>query len=202
MKDYMRQLEQKNDDLERAHRILNQSIVDFEQMLDKAYEKNALLELEVDEKEVLQEKLQRLMDETRDLKQELNVKSRHATSATSNGGGPQLNSAASLNGTLINVVSNGDIMQQDITAITVIPPSTPSISLSNIDNNRHNNTTTTTANLNNYNQQQQQQQLQQGNTLKSKILRVFKRTRRTFRLNRTRINRKCDYDSQLKILKL
>lgn len=64
-KEYMRQLEQKNDDLERAHRILNESIVDFERMLDKAYEKNALLEMEVDEKEVLQEKLQRLMDETR-----------------------------------------------------------------------------------------------------------------------------------------
>lgn len=64
-KDYMRQLEQKNDDLERAHRILNESIVDFEKMLDKAYEKNAILEMEVDEKEVLREKLQRLMDETR-----------------------------------------------------------------------------------------------------------------------------------------
>lgn len=65
MRDYLRQLEQKNDDLERAHRILNESIVDFERMLDKAYEKNALLEMEVDEKEILQEKLQRLMDETR-----------------------------------------------------------------------------------------------------------------------------------------
>lgn len=65
MKEYLRQLEQKNDDLERAHRILNESIVDFEKMLDKAYEKNALLEMEVDEKEMLQEKLQRLMDETR-----------------------------------------------------------------------------------------------------------------------------------------
>uniref|UniRef100_A0A1A9WE31 NUDE domain-containing protein n=1 Tax=Glossina brevipalpis TaxID=37001 RepID=A0A1A9WE31_9MUSC len=80
MKEYLRQLEQKNDDLERAHRILNESIVDFERMLDKAYEKNALLEMEVDEKEILQEKLQRLMDETRaDLKQELNVKTRYST---------------------------------------------------------------------------------------------------------------------------
>uniref|UniRef100_A0A0K8TUG3 Putative lis1-interacting protein nude n=1 Tax=Tabanus bromius TaxID=304241 RepID=A0A0K8TUG3_TABBR len=76
MKSYLRQLEQKNDDLERAHRILSESIAGIETMLDKAYEKNALLESEVDEKEVLQEKLQRLMDETRDLKQELNVKSR------------------------------------------------------------------------------------------------------------------------------
>jgi len=65
MKVYLRQLEQKNDDLERAHRILNESIENFEKMLDQAYEKNALLELEVDEKGLLQEKLQRLMDETR-----------------------------------------------------------------------------------------------------------------------------------------
>lgn len=65
MKDYLRRLEQKHDDLERAHRILKESFNDFERMLNKAYEKNALLELEVDEKEVLQEKLQRLMDETR-----------------------------------------------------------------------------------------------------------------------------------------
>lgn len=34
-------------------------------MLNQAYEKNALLEMEVDEKEVLQVKLQRLVDETR-----------------------------------------------------------------------------------------------------------------------------------------
>lgn len=77
MKAYLRELEQKNDDLERAHRILSESIAGLETMLDKAYEKNALLEMEADEKEALQEKLQRLMDETRDLKQELNVKSRH-----------------------------------------------------------------------------------------------------------------------------
>ncbi|XP_055913032.1 nuclear distribution protein nudE homolog isoform X2 [Eupeodes corollae] len=84
MKQYLRQLEQKNDDLERAHRILNESIAYFETMLDKEYEKNALLEVEVDEKEKLQVKLQRLMDETRDLKQELNIKTRYP-STTPNG---------------------------------------------------------------------------------------------------------------------
>ncbi|XP_017956265.1 nuclear distribution protein nudE homolog isoform X1 [Drosophila navojoa] len=117
MKEYLRQLEQKNDDLERAHRILNESIVDFEKMLDKAYEKNALLEMEVDEKEVLQEKLQRLMDETRDLKQELNVKSRYTpangttttTTVSSAAGNSSMNSSASLpNG----IVANGDILLQ------------------------------------------------------------------------------------------
>ncbi|XP_068148907.1 nuclear distribution protein nudE homolog isoform X2 [Drosophila tropicalis] len=113
MKVYLRQLEQKNDDLERAHRILNESIENFEKMLDQAYEKNALLELEVDEKGLLQEKLQRLMDETRDLKQELNVKSRYTpTNGTSNNstgtaGNSSMNSSSSLpNG----IVANGDMM--------------------------------------------------------------------------------------------
>lgn len=65
LKTYCRQLEQKNDDLERAQRILGESIADIRQLLDVAYEKNALLENEVDEKEVLQQKIQRMMDENR-----------------------------------------------------------------------------------------------------------------------------------------
>lgn len=71
---YIRELEQKNDDLERANRVASESVVEFESMLNQAYEKNALLELEVDEKERMQIKLQRLMDEARDLKQELKVR--------------------------------------------------------------------------------------------------------------------------------
>ncbi|KAG4073990.1 hypothetical protein HA402_014195 [Bradysia odoriphaga] len=74
LKVYTRELEQVNDDLERAHRVVTESVAGFEAMLNQAYEKNALLEIEVDEKELLQVKLQRLMDETRDLKQELNVR--------------------------------------------------------------------------------------------------------------------------------
>lgn len=65
LKTYTRELEQRNDDLERAHRVVTESVSGFECMLNQAYEKNALLEMEVDEKEVLQVKLQRLMDETR-----------------------------------------------------------------------------------------------------------------------------------------
>lgn len=74
LKKYLTQLEQKNDDLERANRIVTESVNSFETMLNQAYEKNALLESEVDEKEKLQIKLQRLMDEARDLKQELKVR--------------------------------------------------------------------------------------------------------------------------------
>lgn len=76
---YIRDLEQKNDDLERANRIVTESVSGFEAMLNQAYEKNALLEIEVDEKEVLQVKLQRTLDEARDLKQELTVKQRPAS---------------------------------------------------------------------------------------------------------------------------
>lgn len=43
MKSYLRQLEQKNDDLERARRILSESIAGIETMLDEAYEKNRFI---------------------------------------------------------------------------------------------------------------------------------------------------------------
>ncbi|XP_075161153.1 nuclear distribution protein nudE [Haematobia irritans] len=137
MKEYLRQLEQKNDDLERAHRILNESIADFERMLDKAYEKNALLEMEVDEKEVLQEKLQRLMDETRDLKQELNVKTRY----TSPNGTQQNGLSSGSEVTTPNGI-NGDIMShaETATATTAILNNT--------------NSTNSTANINDYQLQQ------------------------------------------------
>jgi NUDE protein, C-terminal conserved region len=65
LKAYIRELEQKNDDLERANRVVSESVAGFEAMLNQAYEKNALLENEVDEKEQMQIKLQRLMDEAR-----------------------------------------------------------------------------------------------------------------------------------------
>lgn len=61
----IRDLEQLNDDLERSRRIVEESISGFEQALNSALEKNAILESEVDEKENLKEKLQRLADETR-----------------------------------------------------------------------------------------------------------------------------------------
>ena len=64
MSKYIRELEQKNDDLERTERMIMESVAVKESLLNNAIEKNALLELEIDEKESLQEKLQRLMDET------------------------------------------------------------------------------------------------------------------------------------------
>lgn len=65
LKNYIRDLEQKNDDLERTNRVVSESVSGFEAMLNQAYEKNAMLEMEIDEKEQMQINLQRLMDEAR-----------------------------------------------------------------------------------------------------------------------------------------
>nr|XP_037845749.1 nuclear distribution protein nudE homolog 1 isoform X4 [Chlorocebus sabaeus]XP_037845750.1 nuclear distribution protein nudE homolog 1 isoform X4 [Chlorocebus sabaeus]XP_037845751.1 nuclear distribution protein nudE homolog 1 isoform X4 [Chlorocebus sabaeus]XP_037845752.1 nuclear distribution protein nudE homolog 1 isoform X4 [Chlorocebus sabaeus]XP_037845753.1 nuclear distribution protein nudE homolog 1 isoform X4 [Chlorocebus sabaeus]XP_037845754.1 nuclear distribution protein nudE homolo len=70
---YIRELEQANDDLERAKRATIMSLEDFEQRLNQAIERNAFLESELDEKENLLESVQRLKDEARDLRQELAV---------------------------------------------------------------------------------------------------------------------------------
>lgn len=62
---YVRELEQKNDDLERSQRCITETVAAFEASLNSALERNAMLESEVDEKEHLKENLQRLVDETR-----------------------------------------------------------------------------------------------------------------------------------------
>nr|7E1T_C Chain C, Isoform 2 of Nuclear distribution protein nudE homolog 1 [Homo sapiens]7E1T_D Chain D, Isoform 2 of Nuclear distribution protein nudE homolog 1 [Homo sapiens] len=56
---YIRELEQANDDLERAKRATIMSLEDFEQRLNQAIERNAFLESELDEKENLLESVQR-----------------------------------------------------------------------------------------------------------------------------------------------
>lgn len=70
---YIRELEQANDDLERAKRATIISLEDFELRLNQEIERNAFLESELDEKENNLECIQRLKDETRDLRQELEV---------------------------------------------------------------------------------------------------------------------------------
>ncbi|XP_013143730.1 PREDICTED: nuclear distribution protein nudE-like 1 [Papilio polytes] len=70
---YIREIEQKNDDLERGQRVITESVSCIETLLNQAYERNAVLESEVDEIENLRVKLQRANDEARDLKQELKV---------------------------------------------------------------------------------------------------------------------------------
>uniref|UniRef100_A0A8D0DGE8 NudE neurodevelopment protein 1 n=1 Tax=Salvator merianae TaxID=96440 RepID=A0A8D0DGE8_SALMN len=78
---YIRELEQANDDLERAQRATIMSLEDFEQRLNQAIERNAFLESELDEKATLLESIQRLKDEARDLRQELAVQQKSRASA-------------------------------------------------------------------------------------------------------------------------
>uniref|UniRef100_A0A8C7K673 NudE neurodevelopment protein 1 like 1 n=1 Tax=Oncorhynchus kisutch TaxID=8019 RepID=A0A8C7K673_ONCKI len=75
---YVRELEQANDDLERAKRATIVSLEDFEGRLNQAIERNAFLESELDEKESLLVSVQRLKDEARDLRQEMVVRERTA----------------------------------------------------------------------------------------------------------------------------
>lgn len=77
----IRELEQSNDDLERAKRALHASLDDFEKKLNHQIEKNVLLENELEGKEQLEEIIQRLKDEARDLKQELLVQQQPPTSS-------------------------------------------------------------------------------------------------------------------------
>lgn len=65
MREHTRKVEQKNDDLERANRVVSATVNDLEQMLNQAYEKNECLELEVEDKESLTVKHQRVLDELR-----------------------------------------------------------------------------------------------------------------------------------------
>ncbi|XP_060116557.1 nuclear distribution protein nudE homolog 1 [Heteronotia binoei] len=86
---YIRELEQANDDLERAKRATIMSLEDFEQRLNQAIERNAFLESELDEKENLLESVQRLKDEARDLRQELAVQQRQEKPKASSPGPPE-----------------------------------------------------------------------------------------------------------------
>ncbi|RZF47914.1 hypothetical protein LSTR_LSTR008718 [Laodelphax striatellus] len=77
---YIRQLEQKNDDLDRSQRVLHESLKEIEARLNSTIERNALLESEKDQlekdKEKLESHVQRLKDEVRDLKQDMSHRSR------------------------------------------------------------------------------------------------------------------------------
>ena len=67
---------QTNDDLERAKRATITSLDEFDTRLNNAIERNAFLENELEEKEKLIITVQRLKDESRDLKSELAINSK------------------------------------------------------------------------------------------------------------------------------
>lgn len=62
---YIRQLEQLNDDLERSNRTAKASVENIGNKLNQVLEKNAMLEVELFEKEELDVCVQRLKDEIR-----------------------------------------------------------------------------------------------------------------------------------------
>jgi len=74
MQKYIRELEQKNDNLEQTNRCAMFSLGEFEAKMNEALEQNAILQGEMEAKDDLSETVQRLRDETRDLKQELAVR--------------------------------------------------------------------------------------------------------------------------------
>ncbi|XP_066910525.1 nuclear distribution protein nudE-like 1 [Clytia hemisphaerica] len=76
MTKYIREIEQTNDDLERAKRATICSLEEFDSRLNSAIERNAFLENELEEKEELIITVQRLKDEARDLKADLALSSR------------------------------------------------------------------------------------------------------------------------------
>lgn len=80
---YVRELEMSNDALENSKRQTISTLEDFEQRLNQALERNAYLENELEEKEQLQETIQRLKDESRDLRMEITLKKTRSPSSIS-----------------------------------------------------------------------------------------------------------------------
>jgi len=73
MDKYVRELEQQNDDLERAKRNTLASLEEFESSMNAAIERNAFLESELDEKDNLAMAVYRLKEEAKELRSELLV---------------------------------------------------------------------------------------------------------------------------------
>merc|ERR1712136_102119 len=76
---YIRELEQRNDDLERDNRVLMVNLETFDARQSQALERNALLESELDEKDALAVTVQRLRDEARDLRHELAIRNKRSS---------------------------------------------------------------------------------------------------------------------------
>ncbi|CAB3374905.1 Hypothetical predicted protein [Cloeon dipterum] len=71
---YIRDLEQSNDEFEKSSRIMHATIEDLETRLNLSIERNVFIESELDDKESLKAMVQRLKDESRDLRHELKVR--------------------------------------------------------------------------------------------------------------------------------
>ncbi|XP_017021545.1 nuclear distribution protein nudE homolog [Drosophila kikkawai] len=130
LKVYVKKVEQKNANLERERQTHNKSTEHFEMMLDRACEKNALLELELDEKGLLLEKVQRMMDETREFKEELDIKTRNGTDATNS-----IDRSKNLSTLLPNAIAaNGELASHD----NVVATNATNVSVSSPSGNENN----------------------------------------------------------------
>jgi DNA repair exonuclease SbcCD ATPase subunit len=149
----VRELEQKNDNLEQTNRCAMFSLGEFETKLNEALERNAILESELDEKDELAETVQRLRDEARDLKQELAVRQHRSDSlVTAINGNSVVNAGEALchSGTshgvhsmdtdfasLVTATSTSDSSQ--FTSLTSTDSLTETVKLRNTTNNNNNN---------------------------------------------------------------
>ena len=80
---YVRELEMSNDSLENSKRQTISTLEDFEQRLNHALERNAYLESELEEKDQLNATIQRLKDESRDIRLEMSLKKTRSPSNVS-----------------------------------------------------------------------------------------------------------------------
>ena len=150
MQKYIRELEQKNDNLEQTTRCAMFSLGEFEAKMNEALEQNAILHSEMEAKDDLAETVQRLRDETRDLKQELAVRQKN-------------NQTLNLKHTMeasavLNSINNMDTSPVPVTAETVSEEISQTKDQTSTTLATHQQTLNTI--LNELNLQQQQQQMQ------------------------------------------
>jgi len=157
MQKYIRELEQKNDNLEQTNRCAMFSLSEFEAKINEALENNAILQSEMEAKDDLSETVQRLRDETRDLKQELSVRQKANQAINLK---HQMEAEA-----VINSINKMDTAATIADNIKSQPTSQPILKSENNQQNSSQSTLNTILNeLNLQQQQAQQQQLQQNKT--------------------------------------
>lgn len=120
MQKYIRELEQKNDNLEQTNRCAMFSLGEFEAKMNEALEQNAILHSEMEEKDDLSETVQRLRDETRDLKQELAVRQKANQSSIN-----LKHNINEQNAVLKNINNNNKTQAMDVTVTSTNDTSKP-----------------------------------------------------------------------------
>lgn len=167
MQKYIRELEQKNDNLEQTNRCAMFSLGEFESKLNEALERNSILEMELDDKDELAETVQRLRDEARDLKQEIAVRQQKAQKELHN-------QSCQINDTLIISNANNQMdtdcvpssssstqllqQQQQTTNNSSLNNILNELLISQTKNTSSQQSTNATISNNHFQQQQQQQQ--------------------------------------------